>query len=172
MNSAYVYLQLYRLFDNCTPLKVNCGDLCGSACCKGDDCGMYLFPGEKEVYKLLTPDWISIEKSDFFYTCDGKKYNVPIAFCKGKCNRFERPLSCRIFPLTPYVGKDGKLDIIIDPRAKRICPLAKAFYMEDFEPDFIKKVRASFVLLMKNRHIRAFMESYSEYLDDFLKFYK
>ena len=44
--------------------------------------------------------------------------------------------------------------------------------MEDFEADFVKKVRRAFVLLMKNKHIRAFMKSYSEYLDDFLKFYK
>lgn len=172
MNSAYVYLQLYRLFDNCTPLKVNCGELCGSICCKGDDSGMYLFPGEKEVYKLLNTSRINISRSDFSYRYEDKDYNVPIALCEGNCDRYDRPLACRIFPLTPYINKDGELDVIIDPRAKALCPLAKAFYIEDFEDEFVRRVRLAFVLLMKNKHVRAFMKSYSEYIDDFLKFYK
>lgn len=172
MNAAYVYLQIYRLFDRCTPLKVDCGDLCGGACCKGEDCGMYLFPGEEEVYKLLTPDWINIEQSDFTYKIDNKTYNVPLALCQGSCDRFERPLACRIFPLTPYINSGGTLEIVIDPRAKRLCPLAKAFYPEDFEPDFVDRVEKAFLLLMKNSHVRAFMKEYSLYLDDFFKFYK
>lgn len=171
MNAAYVYLQIYRLFDQCTPLRVNCGDLCGSACCKGDDCGMYLFPGEEEVYKLLNPDWIRIERSNFTYCVDGKKYRTPLALCSGSCDRFQRPLACRIFPLTPYINSDDKLEIIIDPRAKRICPLAKAFYLDDFEQNFTDNVRMSFLLLMKNKHVRAFMKEYSLYLKDFFKFY-
>lgn len=172
MNAAYVYLQIYRLFDRCTPLKVDCGNLCSGACCKGEDCGMYLFPGEEEVYKLLTPDWINIERSDFTYTVDEKIYNVPLAMCSGTCDRFDRPLACRIFPLTPYINTDGELDIIIDPRAKRLCPLAKAFYIEDFEPEFVNKVEKAFLLLMKNRYVRAFMNEYSLYLNEFLRFYK
>ena len=46
MNSAYLYLQLYRLFDSITPVRTDCGGLCDKACCRGDDGGMYLFPGE------------------------------------------------------------------------------------------------------------------------------
>ena len=49
MNTAYIYLQLYKLFDDVTPVPVDCGQLCDKACCKGDDSGMFLFPGEKEV---------------------------------------------------------------------------------------------------------------------------
>ena len=62
MNVEYIYLQLYRLFDNSTPLKADCGKLCGKSCCKGDDGGMYLFPGEEKVFGLLNPDWTKIEK--------------------------------------------------------------------------------------------------------------
>lgn len=170
MNAAYIYLQLYRLFDDCTPIKTDCGQLCGSLCCRGDDCGMYLFPGENEVYKLLSPDWARIEKSDFYYNVNGKQYNVPLLMCDGSCNRFERPLACRIFPLTPYI-KDGKLEIIIDPRAKGICPMAKGLYIEDFDADFIANIKKAFVFLMKNRHFSHYMKAYSLYLDDFLKFY-
>ena len=42
MNTAYIYLQLYKLFDDVTPVPVDCGQLCDKACCKGDDRGMFL----------------------------------------------------------------------------------------------------------------------------------
>ncbi len=172
MNPAYVYLQIYRMFDHCTPLRVDCGELCGSACCKGDDCGMYLFPGEEEVYKLLPPERISVEKSDFSYTDNGITHYVPLAMCSGSCDRYERPLACRIFPLTPYIDGSGQLTVIIDPRAKRLCPLAKAFCIEDFEREFVKKIHNTFLLLTKNRRIRSFMREYSLYLEEFMRFYK
>lgn len=170
MNAAYVYLQLYRLFDKSTPVPADCGELCGKACCEGDDCGMFLFPGEEEVYKLLNPDWISIERSDFSYKYNGKTYYTPIAMCSGECDRYQRPLACRIFPLTPYLS-DGHIEIIIDPRAKRLCPLAKGFYLEDFNRTFIKNIEKAFRLLMKNRRFAAFMKEYSSYLDEFRRFF-
>ncbi len=171
MNIAYIYLQLYRLFDNSTPLKVDCGKLCGGACCTGDDAGMYLFPGEENVFRLLNPDWATIEKSDFKYTYRGKEKNVPILFCNGKCDRYQRPLACRIFPLTPYVTKSGKLEIITDPRAKSVCPLSWELSTDNLDYRFIKNVKKSFVLLMKNDEIREYMTSYSEYIDEYSKFF-
>lgn len=171
MKSAYVYLQLYKLFDDVTPIKADCGLLCGSACCKGDDAGMFLFPGEESVYKLLEPDWITIEPTDFTYEFDGKQYTVNMAICSGVCDRFERPLACRIFPLTPYIRKDGSMDIIIDPRAKSVCRLAQGLRLEDFSPLFIKNIRRAFILLAKNRRIYAFLKEYSLYLDEFLRFF-
>lgn len=171
MNTAYLYLQLYRLFDDITPVTADCGGLCDSACCKGDgDSGMFLFPGEYEVYKLLEPDWIDIDKTDMIYKYNGKSYRVPIAFCKGECDRFQRPLSCRIFPLTPHLNSDGKLEIIVDPRAKGICPLAKGFYIEDYDPRFVKNIKRAFSLLMKNERFASFMKVYSDYLDEFRRF--
>ena len=39
------------LLSNLTPLKSDCGRLCGGACCQGDDAtGMLLFPGEEALY--------------------------------------------------------------------------------------------------------------------------
>ena len=113
MNTAYIYLQLYKLFDDVTPVPVDCGQLCDKACCKGDDSGMFLFPGEKEVFNLLNPDWVRIEKTDFTYDYNGKTYTTPIAMCQGYCDRYQRPLACRIFPLTPYLDKSGHMDIIV-----------------------------------------------------------
>ncbi len=170
MNPAYLYLQLYRHFDNITPISVDCGALCDKACCRGDDGGMYLFPGEERVYSLLKPDWVRIENSDFTYTFNGKVKNVKIAFCDGECDRFQRPLACRIFPLTPYLD-NGRITVITDPRAKAICPLAKTFSDNDYERVFRKNIENTFILLSKSSEFNAFLAEYSAYLDDFLKFY-
>lgn len=171
MNSAYVYLQLYRLFDNNTPLTVDCGKLCDSACCKGEDSGMFLFPGEQEVYKLLKPDGFRIEMSDLSYSYNGKNLKTPILFCNGDCDRYVRPLACRIFPLTPILTDERKIEIITDPRAKSLCPLAKTLYIDEYDSEFIKAVRKAFILLSKNKQVYAFLEEYTKYINEFKKFF-
>lgn len=172
MNVAYIYLQLYRLFDRSTPIKADCGKLCGKRCCKGEDCGMYLFPGEEKVFKLLNPSWAKIEKSDFCYEFNGKTKNVPILFCNGSCDRYQRPLACRIFPLTPYINEDGKAEIIVDSRAKAICPLAKTLDTADFDGKFYNNVKKAFSVLTKNKEITEYLKKYSAYIDEYKKFYK
>ena len=171
MNSAYVYLQLYRLFDNHTPLAFDCGKICNSACCKGDDYGMYLFPGEKKVYDMLNPDWHRIEKSDLHYEYNNKQKDVYIIFCNGNCDRYQRPLACRIFPFTPYLDKDKKLSVIVDPRAKSICPIACEADTENFDKTFIKNVKRSFTILSKNKEVYTFLDTYSRELDEYLRFF-
>ncbi len=172
MNTAYVYLQLYKLFDNITPIRADCGKLCGKACCRGKDSGMYLFPGEKKVFDLLTPDWIKTADTDFKYTYNNQEKTLPIAFCSGRCDRFERPLACRIFPLTPHLDTNRRLEIIIDPRARAVCPLTHGLSLEEYDPRFIRNIYKVFSLLMKNSEFRGFMDVYSAYLDDFRKFFK
>ncbi len=171
MKSAYVYLQLYRLFDTNTPLKVDCGELCHNACCHGDDSGMFLFPGEQDVYKLLKPEGFRIETSDLAYTYKDKEYKTPILFCNGKCDRYIRPLACRIFPLTPVLNEEGKIDIIVDPRAKSICPLAKTLYLEEYDEGFVKAVKKAFILLSKNKQVYSFLEEYTKYINEFKRFF-
>lgn len=171
MNAAYIYLQLYRLFDKSTPIQADCGRLCAKACCKGDDCGMFLFPGEEQVYRLLNPDWVKIESTDFSYSFNNKTYHTPLAMCSGECDRYQRPLACRIFPLTPYKDKDGRLEVIIDPRAKGICPLAKGLHLDEFDTGFVSNVEKAFRLLMRSRLFAAFMTEYSAYLDEFRRFF-
>ncbi len=172
MNVAYVYLQVYRLFDEITPIKGDCGLLCGGACCKGEDSGMYLFPGEEKVYKLLNPQWAEIKRSDFTYEYGGKEKNVPIIFCNGECDRYQRPLACRIFPLTPYLNKQGELEVIIDPRSRAVCPLPAELELDELDYRFVKNIKKAFNLLMKNAEIREFMKSYSEYIDEYRRFFK
>ena len=172
MNSAYVYLQLYRLFDENTPLPVDCGRLCNSACCGGDDSGMLLFPGEKQVYKLINPTNMRIEETDLAYRYNNKEYKTPILFCDGQCDRYIRPLACRIFPLTPVLDDNGQIEIITDPRAKSICPLAKTLYLDEYDENFVKSVKKAFTLLNKNKHVHTFMVEYTKYIKDFLKFFE
>lgn len=172
MNAAYIYLQLYRLFDSSTPLKFDCGKLCKSACCRGDESGMYLFPGEESVYRLLRCDWAQIEDTDFTYEYKGKTKKVSLLVCNGACDRYERPLACRIFPLTPYLNKNGKLEIIMDPRAKAICPISRELDADELSAGFSKRVKKVFLTLMKNEEFRAFMKKYSEYIDEYRQFFK
>lgn len=171
MNIAYIYLQIYRLFDNAMPIKGDCGTLCEKACCDGEDGGMYLFPKEESVFELLKPQWARIEKSDFTYEYKGKTKNVPILFCDGVCDRYQRPLACRIFPLTPYLDEDGKLEIIVDPRAKSVCPLSHELSVDEFDYKYVKNIKKAFTLLIKNDEFRAYMRRYSEYIDEYRKFF-
>ena len=79
-------LRARALIGERTPLRSDCGQLCGAACCQADEDGqggMYLFPGEEAL--------LHGEDSDF----------APIYTCDGTCARENRPLACRIFPLTP-----------------------------------------------------------------------
>lgn len=171
MNTAYVYLQLYKLFDNCTPIKPDCGQLCNKACCSGDG-GMYLFPGEKKVFELLNPSWIKISDSDFTYLKDGKEISVPFASCNGSCDRYQRPLACRIFPLTPILDENNNIKIITDPRAKSVCPLARGLYTNEYDSRFIRNIERSFKLLMHNKDFAEYMKAYTEYINEFNRFFK
>lgn len=158
------------MFDEVTPIKSDCGALCGKACCRGEDSGMYLFPGEKKVFELLKPDWAEIGMSDFTYGEDKKR--VPIIFCNGECDRYQRPLACRIFPLTPYLTKENELKIITDPRARAVCPMSRELKAEEYDRSFIKNVRNAFRLLIKHKKIHSFLYDYSRMLDEYLKFFK
>ena len=121
---------------------------------------------------MLNPDWAKVEKSDFYYEFNGKRKSVPILFCNGDCDRYQRPLACRIFPLTPYINGDKNTEIIIDPRAKAMCPLAKTLELADFDQAFVKNVKKAFSLLGKNKEIAEYLCRYSEYIDEYKKFFK
>lgn len=81
-----IYQKAFRLLRYATPLRTDCGVLCGARCCKGDDeTGMLLFPGEPTALRVIETE--------------GRR----LAVCGGVCDRNERPLSCRIFPFFPFV---------------------------------------------------------------------
>ena len=81
-----LYAEANRIIGDKTPLKKDCGQVCGGACCKGDDdTGMLLFPFEESVFRV------------------DEKDGVRLCVCQGRCDRSERPLSCRIFPFGCWI---------------------------------------------------------------------
>ena len=166
MHISKIYESIYDFYGDTTPLCVDCGKLCGGACCESDEneeTGMYLFPGEEKLF-LDNPDFKIID-SEFFY---GKE-RAKILICKGTCKRDERPLSCRIFPIIPYL-KGENFKLIFDPRAKSVCPLTGLSDIEELDGEFIKKTTKVIKLLLKFEKTRAFLEALTDILDDYLKF--
>ena len=67
-----------------TPLKRDCGRVCGSRCCdslEGEETGMLLFPGEDMLYR-------DREGWTIRQTPAG-----PMVICPGTCSREDRPLA-------------------------------------------------------------------------------
>ncbi len=178
MKPSAFYNLAYSVLGDSTPLSGDCGRACGKACCEGDKDGdgMYLFPYEDALYRQSCHserseessfphscnDWFSISETDFEYSKD--KF-APLFACDGVCNRNLRPLSCRIFPLTPYITENGDLKVIVDPRANGMCPLS-ALLLSDFDPVFVKRVENVGKLLIKNSETREFLTTFSRMLDE------
>lgn len=174
MRAKDVYTWAYKVFENLTPIPVDCGMLCNAACCHdtfGDEneAGMYLYYGEEVMLKDFCD--IRIENSDFKYG-ENEKNIAKIAICNGTCDRRFRPLSCRIFPLIPYKKENTPLTVIIDPRAKSMCPLSKAFTIDDFDERFTEAVLYVFNVLIKEKHIKEFVTEQSYLLDEYKDFFK
>ena len=121
------------LLETLTPLKKDCGRLCGARCCEsleGEETGMLLFPGEEACY-ADKPGW-KLKEAE----------NGTIVICPGRCERTERPLSCRMFPLLPEQTAEGGIRVRTDLRARAVCPLAKQG-LSAMDPDFREAVRAA-----------------------------
>ena len=130
-----------------TPLKRDCGSVCGGRCCRsleGEETGMLLFPGEEELYRNRE-GWRILE------TAAG-----PMVVCPGTCNRAERPLSCRLFPLLPLLRGD-RIRTVTDARARAVCPLARQG-VRAMDPAFTEAVREAGEALAADPRQRAFLE--------------
>ncbi len=136
-----------------TPLGFyNCGRLCDGLCCRGDCKGMWLYPYEEEFFA----------SKEGFEVCETEgNYGYPMVICSGECDRRERPLACRIFPLFPLVfEEDGrlKIEVVYDPRAN-MCPLARQNKVLD--PSFVKEVRKTARYLARDEKILEYMKAVS-----------
>lgn len=170
MNAYKFYSQAYKMLNNITPIPVDCGELCNKACCSDtfneadNEAGMYLYPGEEVMFENVKG--FKILNSDFKYENGFAKLVV----CTEPCKRENRPLSCRIFPLIPYKKENSPITTLIDPRAKRMCPLAKTFKMDDFDLGFVQSVSYIFRVLIKESHVRNFVIEQSYLLDEYFNF--
>jgi hypothetical protein len=141
-----------ELLRQVTPLKQDCGRVCGARCCRpleGEETGMLLFPGEAEAYADKA-GWI-LRK-----TARGE-----MVICPGTCNREERPLACRLFPLLPMIGNEGEIRVVTDLRAKAVCPLARQG-KSAMDPAFIEAVRKAGEILAGEDEQAMFLETLEE----------
>ena len=143
------------LLESVTPLSTDCGRLCGGRCCRsadGEETGMLLFPGEAAYYRDRPG-----------YTLRNTAHGT-LVVCSGQCERADRPLSCRLFPLLPLLREDG-VKVALDLRAAPVCPL---FDMGRgaLKADFIETVRAAGQLLAQDDTQRPFLIQLTRMHDD------
>ena len=157
---AAAYKRAYAQFRYLTPIRADCGLLCGKLCCRGgDDDGMILFEGEE------------VPASEFTLTdVDLHGHPVRFAVCHGRCRREHRPLACRIFPLTPYLDTQGVLTVIPDPRARLKCPLLTAEMLPSVLPHFYDAVEVVFSALLELDAMRPMLEAYSWMIGKYREF--
>lgn len=143
-----LYKKANKIIGDKTPLRKDCGKVCGGACCKGDsDTGMLLFPFEETTLTVTEKD------------------SVRLAVCRGKCQRSERPLSCRIFPFFPYVTCEGKIRVIPDIRGAKVCPLVTNYEKVKFDRGFLWRVKKVGRLLYADEDCRRFLIDTSREMD-------
>ncbi|GAB6181638.1 hypothetical protein JCM14036_29570 [Desulfotomaculum defluvii] len=163
------WVKIYKLLDEITPLKQNCGDLCNAVCCTEWDkgVGMYLLPGE-DVMFTGEEDWLEWEEhsTEVYEFCPTWFGNIKFLRCKGYCLRERRPLACRVFPLMPYLTEDGKLTLRFDIElGSRICPLAQNNDINILDPEFVRRVAKVYQILLDDKLIRDDIEWQSRQLD-------
>ena len=150
-----MYDEIFDIMGDLTPLKVDCGKLCGGACCKGDEnIGMRLFPFEESELQVT----------------ENSENGVRLATCNGTCDRSKRPLACRIFPFFPTVDDRGKVFIEADIRAKRVCPLVEHIDEIEFDKRFFKALKKVGKLLAKDEACLEFLRSTTEEIDTYADF--
>lgn len=158
------YNELYALFSRVTPLTEDCGRLCGGACCRDDAdpeggaAGMRLFPGEEAPPRAAGNGRV-------LPAAQGGG-TVRLFVCDGSCDRERRPLACRIFPLFPYRAKSGRLRVIYDPRAFRLCPLVRCRAHVRLRRDFVRAVAGVGRRLLRDEAGRAFLAAESREIDE------
>ena len=150
-----MYEKINKILGDKTPLKADCGLLCGGACCKGDEnTGMRLFPGEEsELNVKLTED------------------GVRLAVCSGSCDRAKRPLACRIFPFFPTIDEKGRIFVEEDLRGKNVCPMVGHSEEILFDRSFLKAIKKVGKLLKKDAACRQFLEEATEEIDLYRSFH-
>lgn len=163
-------LKAYTRLENITPLKYDCGSLCGALCCdnngkEGETLGMWLLPYEKELLEALT-NADATTKFIFGKAEDGTE----TVFCSGYCDRRFRPFACRIYPFYAKLIRDNtertRIKVKVDPRARFSCPIAmKDSYLRP-SIEFVAAVKSAVRELMKDEEIKQDLISTSEFLSE------
>ena len=139
------------LLSGLTPLKTDCGRLCGGACCQGDEAtGMLLFPGEEALYAHCA--FARVLPAGFSLGGQG----VSLLVCQGRCERENRPLACRLFPLFLRFREDGSTRVVMDRRARALCPLT-GYGLSALDSAFLDAARTAYDLLLADPACAAYL---------------
>ena len=183
--------EIYRLWENVSPIDGDCGTLCSAACCRADglypdeiknpefdqelleedekdDLGIYLLPGEELVHDQ-SDGWLTWYKSNavdagFPESWTGDVYYVK---CRGPefCRREKRPIQCRTYPVAPYITEKGELKLILNTDILPYkCPLVHQDY--ELKGDFIKATYSAWKRLIQDKRIFDLVEEDSRFRDE------
>ncbi|MDR3084899.1 MAG: hypothetical protein LBU47_01140 [Christensenellaceae bacterium] len=152
------------LLENAAPLNFDCGKLCDQACCKDDGGdepnGMLLFPGEAALY-AHQGSWMELYDSELLF--EGEP--VKLLVCHLPCPRALRPLSCRIFPLFPFL-KGDEIKPGMDLRASALCPLYQSGEI-GLSREFTALVGQAGLALLQNEKQKAFLRMLSAHIGEY-----
>lgn len=147
----------YEAIGDATPMTTDCGALCAAACCETDEDGqggVCLLPGEESCAA-----WGELRH-------DGQM-DAPMLMCSGMCDRSARPFLCRIFPLCPVLGRDGKWTVRMDARARAVCPLSGG--LKGLDPAFVRGCAKAVRILAEDAQGEAFLAKWSAIEEEFRK---
>lgn len=136
-------MRIYEKLNSVSPIDGDCGKLCEAACCTSTDpdMGIYLLPGEEQLVMDAADDFeIEVEDACEYEVPRSWEGNLYFIRCvnPGKCNRFYRPIQCKMYPLEPHMA-NGKLSLILSSvKTPYVCPLISKKMRLD--PIFIKTV--------------------------------
>ena len=156
MSRMNAVLAARELLKDLTPLKTDCGRLCQGACCRGDEAtGMLLFPGEEALYAdcafaRVVPTGFSLGGTP-----------AQLLVCDGRCDRKNRPLACRLFPLFLKFREDQTPVLRMDARARAVCPLTD-YGMKALDPEFKQAARRAYDLLLEDKVCAAYLRALDE----------
>ena len=176
MDDVRKWKAVYRLLNNVNTEVYDCGALCGSACCKANNCdeemGIYLFPGEHNLlleylhinasdtdhsdFSTWNNEWLEWTAQDPQELGFPGSWTDPVYFVKCKtspsCPRFFRPLQCRTFPLKPVIGDQGVLELIWnDEELPYKCPVIERNM--PVHDDFYKATYTVWTHLLRDKRI-------------------
>ena len=183
--------EIYRLWENVSPIDGDCGSLCSAACCRADglyldeiknpeydqdvleedekdDLGIYLLPGEELVHDK-SDDWLTWFKSNaedvgFPESWTGEVYFVR---CKGpdSCKRQLRPIQCRTYPVAPYITEKGELKLILNTDILPYkCPLVHQRFK--LNQDFLEATYSAWKRLILDKRVYDLVEDDSRFRDE------
>ena len=156
MSRMNAVLAARELLKDLTPLKTDCGRLCQGACCRGDEAtGMLLFPGEEALYA----DCAFARVIPTGFSLGGTPAQLLV--CDGRCDRKNRPLACRLFPLFLKFREDQTPVLRMDARARAVCPLTD-YGMKALDPEFKQAARRAYDLLLEDKVCAAYLRALDE----------